>query len=534
MLMSVQNEIDRITQNVENTYAALEALGCDIPEAKTSDNLAPTAGTAKVVKYTEQTLTDAQKTQARSNIGAASAEDVGQLQETIVDQNNATQDTAILGDELVTTSGWTLGTGWSGSLASGFTHASGNTEALTFTSDSFVAGKLFEVIFKSSVAMTTDNLFVSVGNSKQFNLYGQQKDGKISIGVLAVDSTGLVFTPSSTFTGTISDISVKEIVGSYNAVQQYFDTNKAVAFEIRVTKANQENLYLGKNAGQMNTSGYHNVSLGDNALENNTSGFWNTAIGKEVLRKNIVGSRNIGIGYNALRDNEVGQRNIAIGTFAMTQMNDGNWNVAIGADSMNEATGGEKNVAVGFNTLINNTTGSNNVAVGADSLVKNTSGKRNVAVGQGVLANNTTGMDNNAIGYNSCYYNTTGHYNTAIGWSSLYRMTTGQKNVAIGYGAGKNLTTGKRCIVIGAEVDLEPTLNDQLNIGNLLKGSLASDNSYLLIDGGFRLPNIPTEYSDNDTEVWNNNGLLMVGNGGLDTIVQAVISALPVYNGEVE
>ena len=70
--MSVQTEIDRISQNVENTYTALEALGCDIPEAKTSNNLAPTAGTSKVVKYEAQTLTNEQKAQARTNIGAAS------------------------------------------------------------------------------------------------------------------------------------------------------------------------------------------------------------------------------------------------------------------------------------------------------------------------------------------------------------------------------------------------------------------------------------------------------------------------------
>ena len=87
--MSVQTEINRITQNIENTYAALEALGCDIPEAKTSDNLAPTAGTAKVVKYTEQTLTDAQKAQARTNIDAASETKVSQLEKQIDDLNES-------------------------------------------------------------------------------------------------------------------------------------------------------------------------------------------------------------------------------------------------------------------------------------------------------------------------------------------------------------------------------------------------------------------------------------------------------------
>ena len=68
--MSVQTQIDRINQNVANTYAVLEAFGADIPSEQNSDNLATTAGTSKVVLYSEQTLTDEQKAQARQNIGA--------------------------------------------------------------------------------------------------------------------------------------------------------------------------------------------------------------------------------------------------------------------------------------------------------------------------------------------------------------------------------------------------------------------------------------------------------------------------------
>lgn len=68
--MSVQSEISRIEQNVANTYAVLEALGADMPSEQNSDNLAPTAESAKVVLYKPQTLTEAEKAQARENIGA--------------------------------------------------------------------------------------------------------------------------------------------------------------------------------------------------------------------------------------------------------------------------------------------------------------------------------------------------------------------------------------------------------------------------------------------------------------------------------
>ena len=71
--MSVQEQIDRINQNVTNTYTALSALGAVMPEVQNSDNLAATAAAIKAVLYIAQTLTDAQKAQARANIGAADA-----------------------------------------------------------------------------------------------------------------------------------------------------------------------------------------------------------------------------------------------------------------------------------------------------------------------------------------------------------------------------------------------------------------------------------------------------------------------------
>ena len=71
--MSVQSQIDRIGQNVADTYAVLDALGADMPSEQNSDNLARTAGTAKAVLYSKQTLTDEQKEQARQNIGVPDA-----------------------------------------------------------------------------------------------------------------------------------------------------------------------------------------------------------------------------------------------------------------------------------------------------------------------------------------------------------------------------------------------------------------------------------------------------------------------------
>lgn len=46
--MSVQNQIDRITQNIASTYSELERKGATIPEAKSVDNLPGTAASIDV------------------------------------------------------------------------------------------------------------------------------------------------------------------------------------------------------------------------------------------------------------------------------------------------------------------------------------------------------------------------------------------------------------------------------------------------------------------------------------------------------
>lgn len=71
--MSVQSQIDRINENVANTYNALEGVGADMPNARNTENLPKTAISIKAVRYDEQTLTEEQKAQARKNIGAASS-----------------------------------------------------------------------------------------------------------------------------------------------------------------------------------------------------------------------------------------------------------------------------------------------------------------------------------------------------------------------------------------------------------------------------------------------------------------------------
>lgn len=71
--MSIVSQIDRISNNIADTYSVLESAGATMPAEANSDNLAATAQTISAVLYGKaQSLTEAQKAQARDNIGAAS------------------------------------------------------------------------------------------------------------------------------------------------------------------------------------------------------------------------------------------------------------------------------------------------------------------------------------------------------------------------------------------------------------------------------------------------------------------------------
>ena len=74
--MSIENQIERINQNISNTYTELEVLGADAPDNKNSENLVSTVKSVKAILYTEQNLTEDQKEQARKNIGLNSGQNL--------------------------------------------------------------------------------------------------------------------------------------------------------------------------------------------------------------------------------------------------------------------------------------------------------------------------------------------------------------------------------------------------------------------------------------------------------------------------
>lgn len=70
MSTEVREELDRIDQNIANTYNVLEQAGAEMPQSRNSNNLPETAASISAVLYGKaQSLTPEQQKQARKNIG---------------------------------------------------------------------------------------------------------------------------------------------------------------------------------------------------------------------------------------------------------------------------------------------------------------------------------------------------------------------------------------------------------------------------------------------------------------------------------
>ncbi len=207
--------------------------------------------------------------------------------------------------------------------------------------------------------------------------------------------------------------------------------------------SNNENVFVGYQAGYSNVSSEKLVAVGYQALYSNTSGADSSiAVGMEALRS-ATGGLNTAVGSGTLYSNTTGTHNTAVGYWALYHNTTGNNNTAVGYHALRDNTTGSHNVAVGHQALSVNTTGNWNVAVGRLALGSNTTGSYNTAVGHWALKNNTTGNYNTAIGYQALQDNTTGSYNTAVGKYALFYSYGNEYQTAVGVWAspgGTNTT----------------------------------------------------------------------------------------------
>ncbi len=204
--------------------------------------------------------------------------------------------------------------------------------------------------------------------------------------------------------------------------------------------SDNENTFIGFEAGKTNTTGYRNVAMGFQALESSTSVNDNVAIGYLSL-SNTTSGINTAVGYKALMVSSGGDDNTAIGYRTLEANTTGHDNTAVGDLSLNDNTSGYNNTALGSWTLYKNTLGFSNCAFGYYALSENTTGDYNIAIGEKSLYHNTASY-NTAIGHESMLVNTSGENNTAVGYQSLNDNLAVDENTAMGAKSAYNTRTG--------------------------------------------------------------------------------------------
>lgn len=377
---------------------------------------------------------------------------------------------ASIGDELITTEAdrdfssdtgnWT-GTKWT--IGSGvYTHTAGLNNA-TLAGYTAVIGKIYQITIKITTT-TVGTLVVKYGGASSIPV-GQKTTplNDYVIVLVATEESGLVLIPNNSWTGSVDNISIKEIT-SNSSIADYQNADGVLGVEVRTPNGTclgegvnalannvtgNSNNASGANALFSNISGNQNTSIGTNSLYNNTTGNDNIAVGSSALYSNHKGEANTGLGTDSLYSNNMGSYNTAIGHSTLFNNTYGNYNTATGYRALYTNTTGNENTAVGLYALYRNTTGTSNVAVGTQSLSYNTTGNNNVAIGSGALATNSGGSNNIAFGTLALSRSQSTQSNIGVGASSLYANTTGARNCAIGDNSISNNTTGSKNIGMG-------------------------------------------------------------------------------------
>lgn len=365
-------------------------------------------------------------------------------------------DIAAVGPNLITGTGWTLGPGWSGDFATGFTYTHGGTYGpLTWTPPFATGNNVYLVEFTVDSPTDSSNFTVTLGGSFGMVMYEGAVGGTWTYrrGIRSVTSGDLVFTPADGFSGsTVRNVSVKAIGEPAPAPFAWRDSDGVTTVEMRPTKGALSNVFIGKDAGRFNVSGKENAVFGNRAMRDNVSGFWNAVVGDQAMEQNVNGTRNAALGVYALQYNVDGHRNIAIGPFALRGNTHGKGNIGLGADVMWFNETGDYNIALGQAALGEMHDGDSNIAIGRAALAYLDNHSDSIAIGDYALAFWPGGSQPNiAIGQDALRNAQAGAVsNTAMGNLSMQNVTTATDNVAIGNRTLDSLTDNGFCVAVGS------------------------------------------------------------------------------------
>lgn len=311
--------------------------------------------------------------------------------------NVITSITYKLQPSVLSSEGVVLGAGWSGSLEDGYTHTSGNAEALEFTLASVPNLAKVLITFDVQGLSDSNDIYISTGDSaliKSYNGSTQVVTGLIYAG------GNLKVTPTNNFAGTITNLKCRVL--DDNGTETY--------------KTSVNNVYCQRNSL---VAGYWNVFIG----------------GKETTASKMQdGTRNIAIGEQALNAMVVGNRNVAIGTFSMPKVTEGENNIAIGSDSIYPVKRAMNSISIGKGTMSGKSV-ENCVALGYGAMgLWNSEFIRDGCTAIGAMSAPGVINGNTHVGYRAGV-NTKGAYNTSIGYNSLGIGTRSSIDIV-----GENLT----------------------------------------------------------------------------------------------
>lgn len=194
-------------------------------------------------------------------------------------------------------------------------------------------------------------------------------------------------------------------------------------------------VFIGEEAGASDDmSENQNVFIGYQAGNKNISGDFNVFLGRLAGYYNTNGTHNVFTGYAAGYKNVDGHHNTFTGVQAGYH-NKGDYNAFFGHDAGRYNDDGHHNTFSGVQAGYGNTTGAYNDFSGYASGHSNTTGHHNTLSGVQAGYSNTIGFYNTFLGHLAGYNNTTGSYNTAMGYKAGMNGTGWMNRTAIGYNA---------------------------------------------------------------------------------------------------
>ena len=148
--------------------------------------------------------------------------------------------------------------------------------------------------------------------------------------------------------------------------------------------SDNNNVFIGTEAGNANVSGAFNTAVGFQSLIGNTAGLNNTAIGYQAIGRNSTGNNNAAFGTLSLFENTTGSDNAALGDFAGRYTNAGAGNqtstssLYLGYDTRSSASGNTNEIVIGATAR---GLGSNTAVYGNNSILKHVFSRGNVGIG---------------------------------------------------------------------------------------------------------------------------------------------------------